>query len=84
MEIGIRQLRDSLSSQLRAVASGETVIVTDHGRPIARIVSIGGSSSFERLVAAGVIVPPPAAKDEAPHALNVGMLLSDLIDEQRR
>ena len=40
MEIGIRELRDGLSKHLAVVRSGRTVTVTDHGRPVARIVPV--------------------------------------------
>jgi prevent-host-death family protein len=40
MEIGIRQLRDELSRRLNEVREGRTITVTQHGRPIARIVPL--------------------------------------------
>jgi prevent-host-death family protein len=36
--IGIAELKDGLSAQLRAVEAGDSVEVTDRGRAIARIV----------------------------------------------
>jgi prevent-host-death family protein len=39
--IGAYELKTHLSELLRDVADGETVIVTRHGVPIARIVPIG-------------------------------------------
>ena len=38
--VGIRELRDGLSRHLAEVRAGRTVTVTDHGRPVARIVPI--------------------------------------------
>jgi prevent-host-death family protein len=32
--MGVRELKDGLSRALRQVEAGETVEVTDHGRPI--------------------------------------------------
>ena len=40
--VKIAELKDNLSRYLRAVEKGEEVEVTDRGRPIARIVPIGG------------------------------------------
>jgi len=37
-QVGVAELKDQLSTHLRAVEAGETVEVTDRGRPIARIV----------------------------------------------
>lgn len=36
--VGIRDLRDHLSAYLERVKSGETITVTEHGKPIARLV----------------------------------------------
>lgn len=38
--IGIRELRQNASQHLREVEKGETIEVTDRGRPVARIVPI--------------------------------------------
>lgn len=60
--IGIRELRDGLSRHIAAVREGETITVTDHGTPVAKIVPIGEPSAFDRLVAEGVIELPTAPK----------------------
>jgi prevent-host-death family protein len=36
--VGIREAKANLSRLLRQVASGEEVVITDHGRPVARLV----------------------------------------------
>jgi prevent-host-death family protein len=36
--IGIRELKSTLSECVRAVKSGQTIVVTEHGRPVARII----------------------------------------------
>jgi prevent-host-death family protein len=38
--VGIRELRQQASSVLKRVKSGETVEITEHGHPIARIVPL--------------------------------------------
>ena len=40
--VGIRELRQQASAVLRRVTRGETIEVTDHGHPIARIVPLRG------------------------------------------
>jgi len=40
-EVGIRQLKTHLSRYLRRVKAGETLVVTEHGRPIGRILPTG-------------------------------------------
>jgi prevent-host-death family protein len=83
MSIGVRELRDTLSKQLDRVRKGQTITVTDHGRPIARIVPIEGQSIFERLVAEGKITPARSAKRHVPEPIAAGTVVSDLIAEQR-
>lgn len=84
MEIGIRELRDGLSRYLATVRSGRTVTVTDHGRPVARIVPVGAPSALERLVAEGRIRPAAAPRRAAPEPVEAARTVSDLIDDQRR
>jgi prevent-host-death family protein len=38
--VGIRELRQQASAILKRVVGGETIEVTDHGHPIARIVPL--------------------------------------------
>lgn len=45
--VGIRDLRDHLSAYLDRVKAGESLTITDHGKPIARIV---GASLPPRLI----------------------------------
>lgn len=37
IEVGVRELRNSLSRYLHKVREGETIVVTDRGKPVARI-----------------------------------------------
>lgn len=48
---GVRDLRDHLSRYLERVRAGEEVTVTDRGRPTARLVPVGGTNTFDRLIA---------------------------------
>jgi prevent-host-death family protein len=66
VSVGVRDLRNNLSRHLAAVRDGETVVVTDHGNPIARIVPWDRPSSWDELVAAGVIIPARFPKGPAP------------------
>jgi prevent-host-death family protein len=36
--IGIRELKSTLSECVREVKSGRTIVVTEHGQPVARII----------------------------------------------
>ena len=57
-EVGVRVLRDNLTRYISRVREGEEVVVTDHGKAVARIVPIDRPGLFERLVAEGVITLP--------------------------
>ena len=54
--MGVRELRDSLTSTLRRVRAGETVEVTHHGEPIA-VLSPVRADRIGRLVARGDVTP---------------------------
>lgn len=84
MNIGVRELRDGLSRHLAEVRAGRTVTVTDHGRPVARIVPVGAPNALERLVAEGRVELAAAKKGAAPKPIKAGATVSDLVGEQRR
>jgi prevent-host-death family protein len=84
MEIGIRELRDGLSKHLAAVRSGRTVTVTDHGKPVARIVPIDEPTPLERLRAEGRVRPAQRRKRPAPEPVAAAGTVSDLVGDQRR
>ncbi len=56
-KVGIRELKAQLSAYLRQVKGGATVIVTERGAPIGRIVPISQSTEdqLEALSEAGLI-----------------------------
>jgi len=64
-EIGVRELKQSLSETLRAVGSGQQVRVTLRGRAIADIVPAGASASDDevrRLIGEGRVTAPTRAR----------------------
>ncbi|MCI0774033.1 MAG: type II toxin-antitoxin system prevent-host-death family antitoxin, partial [Chloroflexi bacterium] len=36
--VGIRELKNRLSKYLRAVKAGQTILITDRGRPVGRLI----------------------------------------------
>jgi len=76
VEIGIRELRAGLSRHIASVRDGGTLTVTEHGRPVARIVPVD--------VAEGTVRPARTAKRPAPEPLVVDGTVSDLVADQRR
>jgi prevent-host-death family protein len=71
-EIGVRELKASLSAVLRRVARGEQVRVTIRGRPVADIVPAGASpadDALRSLIANGQVVPPARSRPAHPPQL---------------
>lgn len=57
--VGIRELRQNLTKYLRRVIRGETLQVTDRGRPVAVLAPLPPpSTALERLVASGQVSRP--------------------------
>jgi prevent-host-death family protein len=54
--VGIRELKTGLSSYLRQVKSGATVVITEHGRPVGQIVPVKSplEEKLERMVDANL------------------------------
>jgi prevent-host-death family protein len=67
--IGIRELRQRASDYLRRVEAGETIEVTDRGRPVALLTPIPKAPPVERLRASGDIQGGAAAWDDIPPPL---------------
>lgn len=64
-EVGVRELKQSLSETLRAVADGEQVRVTVRGKAVADIVPARASAEddhLRELVAEGRLVAPSRAR----------------------
>ncbi|WP_426997391.1 type II toxin-antitoxin system Phd/YefM family antitoxin [Pseudarthrobacter sp. N5] len=83
MSVGIRELKDHLSQHIAQVRDGVSITITDHGKPVARLVPISPQSPFEQLLAAGLITPPSTGKRVTPQPIRAKGTVSDLIAEQR-
>lgn len=84
MDVGVRELRDGLSRHLASVRAGHTITVTDHGRPVARIVAVGGPTKIEQMIAEGKVTPAVHRKGPRPAPVKATATVSDLVDQQRR
>ena len=65
--MGIAELKALLSETLARVKGGEEVLVTEHGRPIARILPLSAAApaaTTQELVRAGQIKAPEKRLDE--------------------
>ncbi len=86
-EVGIRELKAGLSRYLREVERGETLVVTDRGRRICRMIPerADPEAKIRELVEAGVL--HWSGKKPAPPAKRVKLkgtkTLSDIVLENR-
>lgn len=67
--VGVRELRQRASELLRRVEAGETIEVTDRGRPVAMLAPLPAGEPLERLRAAGDVVPSAGNLDDLPKPL---------------
>jgi len=88
----ISKLKATLSAYIASVKAGEEVIVTDRGKPVARIVpvasEVGEDDRLRELVSRGVIRPGRAKPTLAPANLPLCAApegaVQHVIDEERR
>jgi len=84
--VGVRDLRDHLSAYLERVKAGEIFTVTEHGRPIAKLVRDDpGSARLLELAAQGRVTLPRGPRvrwADIPHVAYDGSI-QDLMDEIR-
>jgi prevent-host-death family protein len=67
--VGIRELRQRASELLRLVEAGETIEVTDRGRPVAVLAPLPDQGALERLHATGEMRAATGDIDELPPPL---------------
>ena len=82
--VGIRELRANLSGYVSAVKLGRSYTLTEHGKPVARLVPVPGASAYEKLVQDGVIQPSYNELSALEPPLQAQGTVSDLIGDQRR
>ena len=69
--VGVRELRQRASELLRRVEAGESLEVTDRGRPVALLAPLPTQSRLQRLTAAGDIVPRRRDMNDLPEPLRL-------------
>jgi prevent-host-death family protein len=86
-EIGVRELKQSLSEILRAVGRGERIRVTRRGQPLADIVPAGtraADNRLRRLIGEGRVVPASRARPgRAPRLATPSRSASRLVLAER-
>lgn len=87
-QVGVRELRQNLSVYLRRVEAGETLEVTEHGRPVGRLGPLPPRrmNVLDRLVSEGRAVPGSGANVAdlgPPPAIGPGPSLSAVLRGMR-
>lgn len=81
--VGVRELRNNLRAVLARVKEGDEVVISERGRPIARLTP--ADRSRDELIAAGIITParrPKRPLDELP-LIPIRGGIQDLLREWR-
>ena len=86
MDVAVTAPRAGLSGWIDRALSGEEVVITDRGIPVARLVLIAAAPLIEDLVAEGVIAPP--VRPTRPRARGADRVrasgpVADLVNEHR-
>lgn len=85
VEVGIRELRENLSAWLDRAASGEDVIVTERGKPKARLGALTGEDILDQLVREGRATRATRPRRPLPPVISVeGSPVTDALLEHRR
>lgn len=86
-KVGVRELKNSLSAYLDRVQAGEEIIVTAHGRPVARITPLSPETDrLAELISAGLVIPSTQSRRPPPRRVRLRGpgSVADLVAEQRR
>ncbi|MDR1852991.1 MAG: type II toxin-antitoxin system prevent-host-death family antitoxin [Propionibacteriaceae bacterium] len=70
--VGIRELKQNASQVVSRAQEGESLLVTDRGRPVARLVPLSRGSRLDELVADGLMSLPSASVFPEPLKLPAG------------
>ncbi len=69
ISVGVRELRQRASELLRLVEGGETIEITDRGRPVAVLAPLPDRGPIDRLKLTGDLIPGQHDLDDLPDPL---------------
>ncbi len=80
-QVGIRELKSRLSEFVAHAQAGETLVITDRGKPVAELRPLTGRTTLQTLVDEG-LVTHARPKEELPPLIAVDGGISDLVSDQ--
>ena len=69
--VGVAELRQRASELLRRVEAGETIEITDRGRPVAALTPLAALGPIQRLRASGELMPAKGRLEDLPPPLKL-------------
>ena len=83
MNVGVREFKAHLSDYLRRAAAGESVVVTDHGRPIVQLAPFAQQNNVDRGIAEGWIEAPRRTVLQPLTPVRSSRSTTEVLDEDR-
>jgi prevent-host-death family protein len=87
VDVAISELRSNLRAWVDHARSGDDVVVTERGVPVARLVAVEASGVIERLERDGLITRPRSAsrpRATGRHRVHASEPVSELVADSRR
>jgi len=86
IEVGIRELKSQLSHYIDQVCAGKEIIVTEHGKPVARLTALTEADDrLARLIASGAVRPAVKPKSPRPRGrFKATGSVSEIVINERR
>lgn len=85
VDVPVTELRSHLREWIERARSGEDVVITERGLPVARIVGLDVSTTLQRLQEQGIISAPRSTVKPAADQSRVRVpgSLADIVSQQR-
>ncbi len=82
--VGIRELKNNLSRYVDEARAGHDIVITDRGRPVARLARLSAvEEHLAALLARGVVRAPVSPRTPLPEPTVTAGTISDLVAGQR-
>jgi prevent-host-death family protein len=66
VKVGVRELRERLRYWIDRAAAGDEIVVTERGKPRARLTSVDWEHTRDQLIRAGILTPAEVPKGSRP------------------